>query len=231
VHKTFEQFTSEQSSTRRAVGLAAVLTAALLISVPGGASAKTNAPKPTSSANPVTYGKTIQVTGALKGKPSANMPIALQQAPFPYTAYVAVGAATTSATGAYAFSVLPLINTRYRIMTTATTPQIISGELAQVVNQKISFSVSDKTPKKGSKVRFYGKVTPARDGSYVSVQKRSVTGAFNTVTKIKLVDAGDASSTYSKRIRISKNAVYRVIVPATVSLGAGTSATRSLRVH
>jgi hypothetical protein len=230
VHKTFEQLTSDQSSTRRAVGLAAVLTAALLISVPG-ASAKTNAPKPTSSANPVTYGKTIQVTGALKGKPSANMPIALQQAPFPYTAYVSVGAATTSATGAYAFSVLPLINTRYRIMTTATTPQIISGELAQVVNQKISFSVSDKTPKKGSKVRFYGKVTPARDGSYVSVQKRSVTGAFNTVTKIKLVDAGDASSTYSKRIRISKNAVYRVIVPATVSLGAGTSATRSLRVH
>ena len=33
------------------------------------------------------------------------------------------------------------------------------------------------------------------------------------------------------RIRVSRNGTYRVIVPATPSLGAGTSATRTLKVH
>lgn len=171
------------------------------------------------------------ISGALKGNPSANMPIALQQSPFPYTAYTTLQSANSSATGAYAFSVIPLINTHYRVVTTAATPQVISGELAQVVNQRVSFSVGDKTPKKGVKVRFYGTVTPPADGSYVSLQKRSSTGSFNTIARIKLVDAGDVRSSYSRRIRVSKSATYRVIIPATRSLGAGTSATRTLKVH
>lgn len=195
------------------------------------ASAKTNAPKPTSSVNPVTYGKSVQITGGLKGKPSASLPIALQQSPFPYTTYATIATATSSATGAYAFSVIPLINTRFRVVTTATTPQVISGELAQTVNQRVSFSVGDKTPRKGAKVRFYGTVTPARDGSYVSLQKRSSTGAFNTIARIKLTDAGDARSNYSRRVAVKSNATYRVTVPATPSLGAGISASRTLKVH
>jgi hypothetical protein len=230
VYNTSEHFKSGRLTPYLVISLTAAVAAILMICAIG-ASAKTNAPKPTSSANPVNYGKTIQITGALKGNPSANMPIALQQSPFPYTAYANAAAGTSSGTGAYAFSVTPTINTHYRVVTTGTTPQVISGELAQVVNQKVSFSVSDKTPRKGTKVRFYGKVTPARDGAYVSVQKRTTTGAFSTITRVKLVDAGDSFSSYSKRIRVSKNNVYRVIVPATASLGAGTSATRSLKVH
>lgn len=206
------------------------LATASLIWAPS-ASAKTNAPKPTSSANPVNYGKSVQITGALKGNPSANLPIALQQSPFPHTVFTTIGTANTSATGAYAFSAQPLINTRYRVATTSAVPQVVSGELAQVVNQRVSFSVSDKTPRKGVKVRFYGSVTPAADGKYVSLQKRSSTGAYNTIARIKLVDAGDTRSSYSRRIRVSKSATYRVTKSATASLGAGTSAKRTLKVH
>ncbi|MGK2878418.1 MAG: hypothetical protein ACSLFF_07575 [Solirubrobacterales bacterium] len=212
------------------VSMIAAFIMTLLIWTPG-ASAKTNAPTPKSSANPVTYGKSIQVTGALKGKPSAGVAIVLQANPFPYTAYTTVVGATTSGTGAYAFTVQPLINTRYRIATTTETPQVISGELAQIVNQRVSFSVSDKTPKKGALVRFYGSVTPARDGSNVSVQRRTSTGGWATVKRIKLTDAGDIRSSYSKRIRVYKDATYRVRMSPTASLGAGTSATRTLRVH
>lgn len=208
-----------------------VAFAATLLIWTSGASAKTNAPKPTSSANPVSYGKTIQITGGLKGNPSANLGIVLQASPFPYTAYTSIAGATTSATGAYAFSIQPLINTHYRVATTTETPQVISGELAQVVNQRVSFSVSDKTPKKGSLVRFYGTVTPARDGTNVSLQRRTSTGSWSTLKRIKLVDAGDIRSSYSKRMRVSKNATYRVTIAPTASLGAGTSATRTLKVH
>lgn len=208
----------------------AAIAATLLIGT-AVASAKTNAPKPTSSVNPVTYGKSVQITGAMKGNPSANLPIALQQSPFPYSAYTTVETANTTATGAYAFTVLPLLNTRFRVVTTAATPQVVSGELAETVNQRVSFSVGDKTPKKGVKVRFYGSVTPARDGSTVSLQRRTSTGAYSTVSRIKLTDAGDVRSSYSRRIRVSKSATYRVIVSPTQSLGAGTSATRTLKVH
>ena len=210
--------------------LLATAATALLVWIPA-ASAKTNASKPTSSANPVTYGKSVQITGSFNGKPSANLPIALQQSPFPYTAYTSVASANTSATGAYAFTVVPLVNTRFRVVTTAATPQIVSPELAQIVNQRVSFSVGDKTPKKGALVRFYGTVTPARDGSYVSLQKRTSTGAYNTISRIKLVDAGDTRSSYSRRIRVKSNATYRVTISQTQSLGAGISATRTLKVH
>lgn len=229
VHKNNEHPISSRL-LRLMITVTAALFATLLIWT-SGASAKTNAPKPASSVNPVTYGKSIQVTGALKGNPSAGLAIELQASPFPYTAYTAIAGATTSGTGAYAFSHQPLINTRYRVATTTQNPQVISGELAQVVNQRVSFSVGDKTPRKGALVRFYGSVTPARDGSNVSVQRRTSTGAWATVKRIKLVDAGAIRSSYSKRIRVYKSATYRVTMAPTASLGAGTSATRTLKVH
>jgi hypothetical protein len=222
------------SSSRRSISTAsiafAIIGAAFLLWA-AVAAAKTNAPKPTSSVNPVTYGKSIQISGALKGKPSAGLAIVLQANPFPYTAWANVNGATTSGSGAYAFTVQPLINTRYRVATTTQVPQVVSGELAQIVNQRVSFSVGDKTPKKGALVRFYGTVTPARDGSNVSLQRRTATGSWATVKRIKLVDAGDVRSSYSKRVRVYKDATYRVTMAPTASLGAGTSATRTLRVH
>jgi hypothetical protein len=229
VQKTYEQLTTSRT-LRLFISVTVALLATLLLWSEG-ALAKTNATKPTSSANPVTYGKTIQVAGSLKGNPSAGIGVELQASPFPYTTYTSINGATTSPTGAYSFSVQPLINTRYRIITTTATPQVISDALAQVVNQRVVFSVSDKTPKKGSLVRFYGTVTPARDGTNVSLQRRTSTGSWSTLKRIKLVDAGDTRSSYSKRMRVSKNATYRVTIAPTASLGAGTSATRTLKVH
>lgn len=229
VQKTYEHPASSQLF-RLFLSVTVALAATLLISSEG-ASAKTNATKPTSSANPVTYGKTIQVTGSLKGNPSAGIGVEIQASPFPYTSYTSINGTTTSATGAYSFSVQQLINTRHRIITTTAAPQVISDALAQVVNQRVSFSVNDKTPKKGSLVRFYGKLTPARDGSKVSLQRRTTTGYWKTVKRIKLTDAGDTRSSFSKRIRIYKSATYRVRMAPTTSLGAGTSATRTLKVH
>jgi hypothetical protein len=226
---------SEYSASTQRIGrvvlcvLVAVLSALLIWT--SDAPAKTNAPKPTSSANPVTYGKSVQISGSLTGKPNANVPIALQQSPFPFTAFTTVASGVSSPTGAYAFSVVPLINSRYRVATTAATPQVLGKVLEQTVNQRVGFSVGDKTPKKGATVRFYGTVTPARDGDFVMLQRLSKTGAFNLVTQIKLVDSGDARSSYSKRIRVRHNGTYRVIVPATPSLGAGVSAVRTLKVH
>lgn len=201
----------------------------MLITVPS-ASAKTTIGKPKSSANPVVYGKTVLISGALRGSPSAGLAIKLQVSAFPYAAWVDAASAVTSTTGAYSFTLMPLVNTRYRIVTDAV-PQEIGDELAQVVSQRVSLRVSDSTPKRRSSVRFYGSVWPANDGAYVEVQKLTSTGVFKTVTRVKLVDGGDALSRFSRKIRISKSGVYRVLATASPSLGEGASTTKSLRVH
>lgn len=185
--------------------------------------------KPRSSINPVTYGTAVVITGALKNSPNAT--VVLQQNPYPYAAYVDVTTSTTSATGDFTFSVMPRINSRYRAVTTGVTPQEISGELNQVVNQRVRFKVSDSTPRRGSRVKFSGTVAPASDGSYAEIQKLSSTGAFRTVARVKLVDAGDTSSRFARRIRISRKGVYQVYMPASPSVGAGVSRSRTLRVH
>lgn len=193
-------------------------------------SAKTNIPKPQSSANPVTYGKSVVVSGTVTGNPSAGLAIKLQANAFPYAGFVDVATSASSATGAYSFTVSPRVNTRYRVVT-VDAPTVESSELFQTVAQKVSFRVSDKTPKRRSRVRFYGSVAPANDGGYVQVQKMTSTGAFKTVTKILLIDAGDTASRYSRKIRISRSGVYRILAPATTSVGEGNSKVISLRTH
>ncbi|MBI5311501.1 MAG: hypothetical protein HZB14_10840 [Actinobacteria bacterium] len=218
-----------QSRRIFSVAIAVACSTALLVSA-SNAPAKTVVTKPKSSANPVVYGKSVQITGSLAGNPSGNLAITLQANSFPFAGYVDVASTTTSAAGAYSFTLTPLVGTRYRVAT-SDPPQEIGDELVQVVSPKVTLRVSDRTPKRRSQVRFYGTVTPAADGSYVSLQKRTSTGAFRTVARVKLVDGGDLFSRYSRKLRVSSNGVYRTIVPATPSLGEGTSATRSLRVH
>lgn len=221
---------SPYTVVKLAFGAIVAVAIALLIWIPA-ATAKTTAPKPQSSANPVTHGKPVQISGSLNGNPSANLGIVLQQNPYPYSGYTDVAIQTTSAAGDYSFTVNPSVNTRYRVVTTDSSPQVTGDELSQVVNQKVTFTVSDRTPKRRASVRFYGSVTPANDGTYVALQKRTTTGAFKTVTRIRLVDAGDSFSRFSRKIRVSRNGVYRVVAAAMPSLGEGVSTTRSLRVH
>jgi plastocyanin len=74
---------------------------------------------------------------------------------------------------------------------------------------KITLKVSDATPRAGSRVRFYGSVTPAHDGRKVSIQKRGRAGSFKTVARTTLRDAGRARSTFSRRLRVRADGVYR----------------------
>ena len=87
---------------------------------------------------------------------------------------------------------------------------------------KITLKVSDKTPRSGTRVRFYGSVKPADDGR-VRIQKRGRGGKFKTVARATLKDAG-ARSTYSRRLKIKADGVYRA------RFGSALSAKRRLNV-
>jgi hypothetical protein len=78
-------------------------------------------------------------------------------------------------------------------------------------------------------------VLPAYNGQAAQIQRKTATG-WKTVARAKLVAAtpvgGVARSKYSKRLRISSSATYRVrFTPADGSRLTNTSPTRRLTVH
>ena len=78
--------------------------------------------------------------------------------------------------------------------------------------------VSDKTPRRGQRVRFSGLVTPAHDGTAVKLQRRTRTG-WKTRQTLVLAAAtplnGVARSTYSTRLRVRSTGRYRAVVVPT----------------
>jgi plastocyanin len=94
----------------------------------------------------------------------------------------------------------------------------------------VTLQVSDATPTRGARVRFFGTVRPARDGRLLQLQRRSRGGSYLTVARIRLTDAGSARSKFSKRLRVMGDAVFRARLPADRAHEVGISRTRRLNV-
>lgn len=70
----------------------------------------------------VRFGSTSTISGQLTNA-AVGTTVTLQQSPHPFTAFTDVGTpVATDATGAYAFTVTPGLNTRYRVVAQSTPP-------------------------------------------------------------------------------------------------------------
>jgi len=185
----------------------------------------------------VVWGQAAQLTGQVTGPGKAGQKVTLKADPYPYTGgFKPTGqTTTTSSSGTYALTVRPGRNTRYEVTvstkTPATSPAVIVG-----VHVKVVIHVSTLRPHRGQLVRFFGTVTPAHNGRFVQIQRRTSTGAWRTVASTRLVTGGlvngVAVSKYAKRIRISRGGTYRVRVnPRDGNHLIGNSATRRERVR
>ncbi len=61
-------------------------------------------------------------------------------------------------------------------------------------------------------MRFFGTVTPARVGAPFEVQRKTGTGRWLVVARGFTTKGGDTSSKFSKRVRVTRTAKYRVLV-------------------
>ncbi len=138
--------------------------------------------------------------------------------------------AATANNGNYSFAVKPLRNTSYRVVA-ATAPPVASTPKFVLVRIKVGIKVSDITPRRGSLVRFSGSVFPAHDGRRVTIQRRSRSGRFITVVRTRLRDAGTTKSTYSRRVRLFSDGVYRVKVSGDGDHANGFSRPKTIDVH
>ncbi len=189
----------------------------------------------TLDANPTTivFSGATTLSGRLSGGNAGGVGVRLEQdASRPYgDGYTPTGnMATTANNGKYTFAVKPLLNTQYRVVAQASPPVTSPAKLV-LVRIRVGFRLSDPTPRRGSMVRFSGSASPAHDGRTVSIQKRSSTGRFATVSRTRLRDAGEARSTYSRRVRVSRDGVYRVKVAGDSDHVNGYSRVRAVIVH
>lgn len=183
------------------------------------------------SPSTVTFGQATTISGRLKGRGNEGVAVALEENPHPYTAgFTEIAATVTNARGEYSFRVAPNRHTRYRTVARRTPPETSRERLVEV-RIRVSIRLSDPTPRRGALVRFSGSAAPEHDGRIARIQRRTSTGDYRTVARTLLRDAGDLRSAYSRRLRVRRDGVYRVLVPADGDHATGTSRARSIRVH
>ena len=161
---------------------------------------------------PIVLGSAGSIVGRLTGRRRAGRTAVLYADAHPYDRSRRRASTLTDRQGDYRFTVAPRVNTRYRVRIPGTTPTLTSASVMLEVRFRVSLSISDPTPRAGSRVRFSGWVRPARDGRLVRLQRFSSRGTFATVARTRLRDAGARRSRYSRRLRINRSGLYRVRV-------------------
>jgi hypothetical protein len=183
--------------------------------------------------NPVVFSSVTVLSGKVSGTTKAGVAVRFEQdTTKPYgDKYSPISlTATTQAGGQYSVNLKPAVNTQLRAIA-QTSPPVTSSARLVMVRPLVGLRVSDSTPKRGSLVTFSGSVFPAHDGQRALIQRRTSTGGFATIARPLLADAGTAKSTYTRRIRIFRDGVYRVKVAGDGDHVNGYSRLRTLTVH
>ena len=102
----------------------------------------------------VKFGGTVTLSGKLTGSNNATRPVTIEQDPFPVDTFTDAGTATTNATGDWTFAHKPAANTRYR----ARSDGAESQNEDVMVRPAITLRLSDRTPQRGQRVRFSGRL-------------------------------------------------------------------------
>lgn len=168
----------------------------------------------TAAPNPVVFGAASTITGALTGTGNSERQVVLQQLPFPFTGQFAdVGnPVVTDRNGAFAFPILPLPGTTQFRVRTVEPSNVFSGVLTLGVAARVGTQVSDRSVRRFKRVRFFGTVTPARVGAPFEIQRKTGSGRWLVVGRGFTRRGSDTVSRFSKRVRVSRTAKYRVLV-------------------
>ncbi|MBA3745954.1 MAG: hypothetical protein H0W96_00445 [Solirubrobacterales bacterium] len=182
--------------------------------------------------NPVVFGSVTTLTGTVAGPTNAGTVVRFEQdttKPYGDQYKPIAQTATTNNAGKFTVAFKPSVNTQVRAIAQASPP-VTSGPRLVLVRSLVGLRVSDSTPRRGSLVTFSGSVYPAHDGQRALIQRRTSSGGWTTVARPVLQDAGTTRSKYTRRIRIFRDAVYRVKVAGDADHVNGYSKTRSLRI-
>jgi hypothetical protein len=174
----------------------------------------------------VKFGGTVTLSGKLSGPNNSGRTVTVRQDPFPVDTFADAGSATTSTTGDWSLTQEPGVNTRYQ----ARSGGDESSPVDVMVRPAIRLRVSDRTPRAGQRVRFFGRLCPEHDGAALALQRRTPSG-WRTVRTTTLKDiAGSTCSKFSRRLRVRRDRAYRMRFGGDADHVAGNSRVRRLNV-
>lgn len=209
---------------KRTLVIAAAGLAATLVPAAHGQAQRTL----TITATPTTvkFGGTVTLSGKLAGSKIDGRTVTVRQDPFPVDGFANAGTVTTTATGDWSLILKPEANTRYQ----ARSGNAESAAVDVMVRPAISLKLSDRTPRRGQRVRFSGRLCPEHDGVAIALQRRTAKG-WRTLARPVLTDVpGTACSSYARRVRVRRDGAYRVSFPGDAEHVAGASRVRRANV-
>jgi hypothetical protein len=155
------------------------------------------------------YGDPALIEGTLSGTGNGNREVILQANPFPYTAgFQNIGnPELTTANGSFSFAVLSVtLNTQYRVVG-ASSPTVVSPTVFEYAAVVASEHVSRHKLRRGTRLRFSGRITPAQSGAQVGLQRLTAKGWRVVAGGISAAD-----STYAVSIRTTHGGFFRIVV-------------------
>ncbi len=176
----------------------------------------------------ITVGQLTSLGGRVLPPRPSHVTVILESATAPGGPWIDAGSIAAASTGAYSFAGLaPSGNTYYRTLADGA----VSATVRVSVHFRVGLIVSRRHPRRGSLVRFHGRVGPARNGSVAVIQWLGPHGRWHTIRRARLRGAGGGLSFYSVRVRIVRSGRYRVLVGPDASHEAGRSRAVRIRVH
>jgi hypothetical protein len=166
------------------------------------------------SPNPVVFGGTVSIAGTLTGPDVGGKKVTLVGSAFPFTGpFQQIGnTVLTTPQGTYSFLVQASVTFQLRVVD-ESKPAVTSPTATE--NVALATTVRVRRLHRGrGRVRFSGRVMPARVGNAVLIQRRTRRGWATvgiTLTHAKT----PAYSRFARRLRLRRAGNYRVLVRTT----------------
>jgi hypothetical protein len=175
----------------------------------------------------ITFGQLTSLGGRVLPPRPSHVTVVLQSATGPGGPWHDLSSTTAASTGAYSFARLaPSEITYYRALADGAT----SATVRVPVHFRVGLVVGRRHVRRGTHVRFHGRVGPAHNGSFALIQWLGPHGRWHTIRRARLRGAAGGLSFYGVRVRIVRSGRYRVIVGPDASHEAGRSRTVRIRV-
>jgi len=172
----------------------------------------------TSSADPISYGQSVTISGVLAGA-TTSQPVTLLARTVHQHGFAPVAEVTTGAGGAYSFPAQsPVSSTLYKVKGAGQK----SAVLYEGVKDVLTTEVSPSTVQAGAPVTFSGTVAPDHSGHVIYLERQDANGTGFHVIQVGRVLPG---STYSivHQFYVPGTKIVRIDIPGGPDNGRAVS--------
>jgi hypothetical protein len=188
-----------------------------------------------SSADPISYGQSVTISGVLAGATGGH-PVTLLARTVHQHGFAPVAEASTDASGNYSFAAqTPVNSTLYRVTSAGLScpnahadvrackaRQLKSAVLYEGVKDVLTAEVSSTTIQAGQALEFKGTVAPDHTGHVIYLERQNATGTGYHVVQVGRVGAGSAYSIVHQ-VYVPGMKVFRIEIPGGPDNGRAVS--------